>query len=224
MIDLTPFLISFKLAFISTALLFIVAYPMAYLLAFKKIPAKLILETIIMLPIVLPPTVLGFYLLVAFSPRFPFGAFIENVLNIKVVFSFTGIVIASCIYTFPFMIQPLKSGLLSINPSLIQASYTLGKSEAETFFMVIVPNMKLSILSALITSFAHILGEFGVVMMIGGSIPGLTKVASIAIYERVEELDYSTAHVYALIHLAISFTVLLTVNIINRLQGKEQST
>jgi molybdate transport system permease protein len=131
------------------------------------------------------------------------------------VFSFEGIVVASCIYSLPFMLQPLQSGMESLNKNIIEASYTLGKSKLITLLKVVLPNIKPSIYTALIITFAHTIGEFGVVLMVGGSIPGVTKVASIAIYEYVENLDYTSAHIYSFILLMLSFIVLFIVNIYN---------
>ena len=181
----------------------------------------MLIETFITLPISLPPSVLGFYLLVLFSPNLPFGNFIKEVFNLKMVFTFKGILFASCIYSLPFMFTPIKDGLDAIDRNLIYASYTLGKSELETFFRIIISNIKNLLISAFITTFAHTFGAFGVLLIIGGNIPNKTRVASIAIYEKVMALDFSTANVYALILLSINFIVLIIVNIINN-KSKEK--
>jgi len=214
-IDFTPLWLSFKLAFITTLILFFITLPIAFWLSQTKSKLKPFFEAFFSLPIVLPPTVLGFYLLWAFSQNSIIGKFLYETFNIQLVFSFPGIVIASCIYSFPFMLQPIQSGIESLNKNLIEASYTLGKGKVETLFKIILPNIKPSIITALIITFAHTIGEFGVVLMVGGSIPGVTKVASIAIYEYVENLDYFSAHVYSFILLMLSFIVLFFVYVYN---------
>ncbi len=211
-LDFEPFYISFKLAFITTLILFVLCVPFAWYLSQTKSKIKPILESITALPLVLPPSVLGFYLLIFLSSSF-FS-------NLNLVFSFGGLVIASCIYSFPFMLQPLQSGFESLNKNMIEASFISGKGSIETVLKVALPNIKPAILSALIISFAHTIGEFGVVLMIGGSIPGETKVASLAIYEFVEILDYKSAHIYSAIMLIFSFLILLTVYAFNHRQKK----
>lgn len=220
MIDFEPFYISAKLSLITTVILFLIAFPAAYYLAHTKSRLKPVFEAITALPIVLPPTVLGFYLLVALSENSPLGHFFADTFDVALVFSFEGLVIASCFYSFPFMVQPLQAGLESMNRSIVEASYTLGKSRLQTLVFVVLPNIKPAVLTATIITFAHTMGEFGVVLMVGGSIPGVTKVASVAIYDHVEMMDYSTAHVYSAILVAISFTVLLSVYILNRNAAK----
>ena len=184
-LDFTPFLLSFKLASITTIILFIIATPLAWFLSETKSKYKPILEAITALPIVLPPSVIGFYLLWILSYNSSFGSFFEEQFDIQLIFNFTGLVIASCFYSLPFMVQPIQSGFESLNKNMIEASYIAGKSKLETFIRVILPNIRTSILTAIIITFAHTIGEFGVVLMIVGSIPDETKVASIAIYEFV---------------------------------------
>ena len=215
MIDFTPFLLSFKLAFLVTLILLIVGIPFAYFLANTKSKIKPVLESITALPIVLPPSVLGFYLLIVLSPNSLIGKFFYDLFDIKLVFTFPGLVIASCLYSFPFMIQPLQAGFENINKSIIEASYLCGKGKIITLFRVILPNIKSSLLTAIIITFAHTIGEFGVVLMVGGSIPGKTEVASVAIYDYVETMDYKSAHIYSAIMLLISFLVLFFVYFIN---------
>jgi molybdate transport system permease protein len=195
--------ITFKLAFITTVLLLILGFPISIVLAFKKFRFKTIVETLIALPLVLPPTVLGFYFLIFLG-------------KINLAFSFEGLVIASIVYSLPFMVQPIHSALVNFPKNLIEASYTLGKSKLETFFKVIIPNIKSSIITSIVLTFAHTVGEFGVVLMVGGSIPGETKVASIAIYEEVEALNYSLANKYALVLVAISFITIFLVYLLNK--------
>lgn len=214
-IDFTPFYLSLKLALISTIILFFAALPLAFWLSRAKFKFKPVIESVISLPLVLPPSVLGFYLLVFLSPYNFFGKFLEENFDIRLVFNFSGLVIASCLYSLPFMFQPLQAGFASLPNSLFEASYSLGKGKLATLFKVALPNIKPSLLTAIIVSFAHTLGEFGVVLMIGGSVGDKTKVASIAIYEAVELMDYQKAHVYSAIMLIISFTVLFLVYFFN---------
>ncbi|MEA3330747.1 MAG: molybdate ABC transporter permease subunit [Campylobacterota bacterium] len=214
-IEFTPFLLSFKLAAITTIILFVVSVPLAWYLSQTSSKSKPIFEAITALPIVLPPSVLGFYILWALSYNSPIGAFFEETFGIKLVFNFTGLVIASCFYSMPFMVQPLQSGFESINKNMLEASYISGKGRIETILRVALPNIKPALMTAIIVTFAHTVGEFGVVLMVGGSIPDETKVASVAIYEFVEIMDYESAHIYSGIMVVISFLVLLSVYIFN---------
>ncbi len=209
--DLTPIFLSLKLALVTTVLLAIVGIPLAGWLSMMKLKIKPVLESLIALPLVLPPTVLGFYLLIAFSPNSGLGAWLDSTFGLRLAFSWSGLVIASMIYSLPFMVQPILSALHHQDRDLIDASYLLGKSRWQTFRYISLPAVKPSVITGLILSFAHTLGEFGVVLMIGGNIPGETRVASIAIYDQVELLNYDTAHVYAMILLVISFVILLIV-------------
>ncbi|WP_424688244.1 MAG: molybdate ABC transporter permease subunit [Halarcobacter ebronensis] len=220
-LDLNPLLISFKLALITTIILFIFSLPLAWYLSQTKSRAKPFIEAVTALPIVLPPSVIGFYILWSLSINSPVGSFFDEVLGIKLVFNFTGVVIASCFYSLPFMVQPLQSGFESINKNMLEASYVAGKSKFETLLKVALPNIKPALLTATIVTFAHTVGEFGVVLMVGGSIPGETKVAAVAIYEFVEIIDYSSAHIYSAIMLIISFIVLLCVYIFNQKYNKK---
>ena len=215
MIDMEPFYLSFKLAGITTLILFFIALPVAWWLSQTRFRFKPFIEALVALPIVLPPSVLGFYILFALSYNSPIGAFFEATFGIKLVFTFTGLVVASCFYSFPFMVQPLQGGFESLNKNMIEASYIAGKSRFQTLLFVALPNIKPALLTALIITFAHTVGEFGVVLMVGGSIPGETKVASVAIYDFVEIMDYKTAHLYSAIMLGISFFVLLGVYLFN---------
>mgnify|MGYP005664120385 FL=1 len=217
-LDLEPFLISFKLAGLTTLILFFIALPLAWWLSQTRCRCKPVVEAISSLPIVLPPSVLGFYILYTLSYNSPLGAFFEETFGIKLVFNFTGLVIASCFYSFPFMVQPLQSGFESLPKNMLEASYVAGKSRLKTLFHVGLPNIKPAFLTAIIVTFAHTVGEFGVVLMVGGSIPGETKVASVAIYEFVEVLDYTGAHIYSAIMIFMSFIVLLGVYSFNRRQ------
>jgi len=219
-LEFTPFILSFKLAFVTTLILFIIALPLAWGLSQTKSKAKPILEAITALPIVLPPSVLGFYILYTLSLNSPIGAFFDEYFGIKLVFNFTGLVIASCFYSLPFMVQPLQSGFETLNKNMLEASYISGKSKFTTLLYVALPNIKPALLTAIIVTFAHTVGEFGVVLMVGGSIPEETKVASVAIYEFVEILDYESAHIYSGIMVILSFIVLFGVYVFNAKQKK----
>lgn len=219
-IDLTPFFISFKLAIIVTIALFFISLPLAWYLSQSKSRIKPFLEAMTALPIVLPPSVLGFYILWTLSYNSPIGHFFQEYFNVRLVFSFYGLVVASCFYSLPFMVQPLQSGFESLNKNMLEASYICGKGKLQTLFKIAIPNIKPSLITALIVTFAHTVGEFGVVLMVGGSIPGQTKVASVAIYEFVEVMDYTNAHIYSGIMVFMSFLTLLGVYIFNQKQKK----
>ncbi|HEX7635089.1 MAG TPA: molybdate ABC transporter permease subunit [Noviherbaspirillum sp.] len=214
--DWQPLLLTFRLAAITTIILLIIGIPLAYWIAFTRTRFKPAIEALVSMPLVLPPSVLGFYLLLAFSPQHAFGHWLEQWFHLRLVFSFAGLVIGSVIFSLPFMVHPVQSGFQSLQPSLIEASRTLGKSDIVTLFRVLLPNIKPALLSGAVLSFAHTIGEFGVILMIGGNIPGITKVASIAIYDEVESLNYAAANFYALVLFAITFTILLTVYIGNK--------
>ncbi|MGZ3751783.1 MAG: molybdate ABC transporter permease subunit [Mucilaginibacter sp.] len=218
--DLTPIWLTLQLAGITTLVLLLIGLPMAYWLSKGRSIVKIILEAIITMPLVLPPSVLGFYLLLAFSPQHGLGKWLHDTFNIQFVFSFQGLVLASVIYSMPFMIGPIKSALQQLPLSLSQASYTLGKSERQTFMKVLLPNIRSSVLTAVILTFAHTLGEFGVVLMIGGNIPNVTRVASIAVYDSVENMDYSAANAYSLILFSITFIMVISVFVFNKYKAK----
>jgi molybdate transport system permease protein len=220
MLDWSPIILTLQLALITTVILLVISIPLAYWIANTKSRIKPIIEAIVSLPLVLPPTVLGFYLLIAFSPESAIGSFLNDVFGLKLAFSFTGLVIGSIIYSLPFMVQPLQAGFASLPSSLSEASFILGKSKYQTITKVLIPNIKKSILTGIVLTFAHTVGEFGVVLMIGGNIPNQTKVVSIAIYDEVESLNYSTAHVYSGILLAVTFVILLLVYINNNRSNK----
>ncbi len=210
-----PLILTFKLALVTTVLLFVISIPIAWWLSYSKSKLKPIVETLVSMPLVLPPTVLGFYFLVAFSPNNGFGQWLHDWFGIQLVFSFTGLVIASIIYSLPFMIHPIQSGLSALPVTLKEAAYTMGKSPIQTLIHVLLPNIKPAILTGIVLAFAHTVGEFGVVLMIGGNIPGKTKVASIAIYDEVEALNYGAANVYSMILFVLAFVILLLVYLVN---------
>jgi molybdate transport system permease protein len=220
MLDWSPIIITVQLALITTVILLVISIPLAYWMANTKSKIKPIIEAMVSLPLVLPPTVLGFYLLIAFSPESTIGSFLNDVFGLKLAFSFTGLVIGSIIYSLPFMVQPLQVGFASLPSSLSEASFVLGRSKYQTITKVLIPNIKKSILTGIVLTFAHTVGEFGIVLMIGGNIPNQTKVVSIAIYDEVESLNYSNAHVYSGILLAVTFAILLLVYINNNRSKK----
>ncbi|MEM6724595.1 MAG: molybdate ABC transporter permease subunit, partial [Bacteroidota bacterium] len=179
-------------------------------------------ETLISMPLVLPPTVLGFYLLLVFSPESTLGHFFQEYLGLQLVFSFPGLVLGSFIYSLPFMVQPLQSGFQQVPQQLIETAAVFGKYKLATLWRVILPNMKPAIITGIVLSFAHTIGEFGVILMIGGNIPGVTRVASIAIYDEVESLQYAAAHQYAGTLFLLTFVILLMVNLVNRTTDRKQ--
>jgi molybdate transport system permease protein len=217
-IDFYPFWISFKLAFITTFILLVVGIPFSWFISRTQNMWKPFLESITALPIVLPPSVLGFYILIMLSPNSQIGIFFKETFNIELLFTFQGLVIASLFYSFPFMVQPLQSAFQSLDKHMIEASFISGKGQFQTLFRVALPNIKPTVISAIIITFSHTIGEFGVVLMVGGSIPEETKVASVAIYEFVELMNYESAHIYSLIMLFMSFSVLFSLYFFNRLK------
>jgi molybdate transport system permease protein len=216
MIQLSPLWLTFKLAFFTTLILFFVAIPLANWLASKKNIFKTIAEVIVSMPLVFPPSVIGFYMLLAFSPGNAFGKFLEKYYNVQLVFSFEGLLVASIIYSLPFMVHPIQSGLSSLSPSLKEAAYSLGKTKWQTLIKVLLPNIKSSLLTGIVLTFAHTVGEFGVVLMIGGNMPGKTRTASVAIYDEVEAFNYHNANVYAVILIVLSFVILFIMYLVNR--------
>jgi molybdate transport system permease protein len=210
--------ITFKLASLTTIILLIIGLPFSYLLAFSEFKLKPVVEALVSMPLVLPPSVLGYYFLVAYSPRFWFGDILDRLFNVRLAFSFEGILIASVIFSLPFMIQPLQNGLRSLPRQIREASYTLGKSKTVTFFRVLLPNIRSSAITALALTFAHSIGEFGIVLMVGGNMPGKTRVASVAIYDEVQSLNFHAANKYALVLFVVSFVLLVFIYSINRKQ------
>ena len=210
-----PLILTFKLALVTTGLLLVLSIPLAYWLAFSRSRVKPVIETLVSMPLVLPPTVLGFYFLVAFSPGNAFGSWLEEWLGLQLVFSFSGLVLASILYSLPFMVHPIQSGLSGLSPSLKEASYVMGKSRLTTLWKVLLPNIRPSLLTGIVLAFAHTVGEFGVVLMIGGNIPGQTKVASIAIYDEVEALNYGAANFYSAVLFTSTFCILFLVYLVN---------
>ncbi len=213
-----PILLSLQLAFISTALLLVAGVPLGYWLAHTRSRTRGIVDFFICLPLVLPPTVLGLYLLLAFSLEGWIGKVWLALFGDSLAFTFPGLVLGAFVFSLPFMVLPVRAGFQNLPASLREASYSLGKGEWETFWRVLLPNVRLPILSGVILCMAHTMGEFGVSMMIGGNIPGVTRVASIEIYSRAEALDYAGAHGTALLLASVSLVLLF---LLSRLVSKD---
>ena len=216
MIDLGPVWLTLRLATLTTMVLLVMGTPLAWWLANTKSRIKPAIEAITALPLVLPPTVLGFYLLVVMSPTSPFGGFWVSITGDALTFSFTGLVIASVIYSLPFMVQPLQTAFETVGRAPVEAAASLRASPLDAFFTLVVPLSARGFLTASVLSFAHTIGEFGVVLMVGGNIPGQTRVISIAIYEHVETLNYADAHTLSAGLIAFSFLVLVCIYTFNR--------
>lgn len=214
--DLAAVLLTARLAATTTVLLLLVGTPLAWWLARTRSPLRPAVEAVTALPLVLPPTVLGFYLLVLLAPTGPVGAVWAALGGDRLVFSFPGLVVGSMIYSLPFVVQPLQNAFLSMGDAPLEAAATLGASPLDRFRTVVLPLARPGFFTAAVLSFAHTVGEFGVVLMIGGNIPGRTRVVSTAIYNHVEALDYPSAHLLAGGLLVFSFAVLLTVYAFSR--------
>jgi len=209
-------LLSIRLSLTVSAILFVIGVPLAYWLTFSKWSGKFLIEAIVALPLVLPPTVLGFYLLIAMGSQGPLGRFWQSVFGHGLAFTFTGLVIASVLYSLPFAVQPLAASFESVDRKLLDASSVLGAGRLRTFLRVILPLSVPGVISAIVLSFAHTLGEFGVVLMVGGNLAGATRTVSIEIYDRVQSMDYAGANQVALGLLIFSFLVLSIVYGVNR--------
>lgn len=214
--DLTALWITLKLAAVTTIILLIIGTPLAWWLARSRWRFKFLLEAVVALPLVLPPTVLGFYLLIALGPHGPIGGLMERLGGQPLAFTFTGLVIGSVFYSMPFVVQPLQGAFSAIGERPLEVAATLRASPLDRFFTVAVPLARPGFLTAAVLGFAHTLGEFGVVLMIGGNIPGSTQVLSIAIYDHVESLEYIQAHWISGSLLLLSFLMLMTVYALNR--------
>jgi len=214
--DLVALAITLKLALLTTFILLVVGTPMAWWLARSKWRYKFLLEAVIALPLVLPPTVLGFYLLIALGPNGPLGSFATFIGGLPLAFSFTGLVIGSVIYSMPFVVQPLQNAFSNVSQQSLDIAATLRASPINRFFTIVIPLARNGFVTAIVLGFAHTIGEFGVVLMIGGNIPGETQVISIAIYDHVESLEYTQAHVLSGGLLLLSFILLMVVFAFNR--------
>jgi len=214
--DWQAFWLTIRLAALVAAVLAIVGLPVAYWITYSRWRWKFIAEAVFALPIVLPPTVLGFYILVALGPRSPLGRSWEALTGHTLAFTFEGLVIGSILYSFPFAVQPFAASFSAVDSRLVAASQTLGASRLKTFFRVILPLSVSGLVTGVALSFAHTLGEFGVVLMVGGNIPGVTRTVSIDIYDKVQAFNYPAANATALVLLVISFAVLSVVYALNR--------
>jgi len=208
--------LTIQLATITSLILMAIALPLGWWLARTQSPIRPVIEAVTTLPLVLPPTVLGFYLLILMRPDAPLGAFWVAVTGDTLAFSFTGLVIASVIYSLPFAVQPMQTAFAAVPQSTLDAARTLGASARDAFFTISLPLAKRGFITAIVLSFAHTVGEFGVVLMVGGNIPGETRVISIEVFTAVERLDFATAHLLSLWLLALSFAVLTSVYVFNR--------
>ena len=216
MVDFGPIWLTFQLATVTTVVLLVLGTPLAWWLSITTRWMKPFIEALTAMPLVLPPTVLGFYFLVLFSASSPIGAFWISITGETLTFSFSGLVIASVIYSLPFMVQPLQTAFENMGKDSIEAAATLGAGPLDTFLNVVIPLSSRGFITGCVLTFAHTVGEFGVVLLIGGSIPDKTKVVSIAIYEHVETLRYGDAHILSGLMIAFSFVVLLIVYLNNR--------
>ncbi len=212
----TAILLTLKLAALTAAILLVVGMPIAYWLTYSRWRWKFLAESVVALPLVLPPTVLGFYVLVAIGPKSPVGQWYQAVVGHPLVFTFEGLVLASVLYSLPFAVQPFTAAFGAVDPKLVEASWTLGISRLATFFRVTIPLSLAGVVTGVVLSFAHTMGEFGVVLMVGGNIEGVTRTVSIDIYDEVQALNYVGAGQTALFLLVASFLILSVVYALNR--------
>jgi len=215
-LDWTAVWLSVRLSAVVTTILIAIGLPIAYWLTFSRWRFKFLAEAVVALPIVLPPTVLGFYVLVAIGSRSPIGELWTSWTGHTLAFTFEGLVIASILYSLPFAVQPMAAGFAQVDRSLIEAASTLGASKRRTFTTVILPLALDGVVAGAVLAFAHTLGEFGVVLMVGGNLPGVTRTVSIAIYDNVQSLNYQAANITAFLLLVFSFTVLAFVYAVRR--------
>jgi len=208
--------LSLVLASLTSLVLLVVGLPIAYWLASSRWRFKFLVEALVALPLVLPPTVLGFYVLLLIGPRGPLGRLAEALGGARLAFTFEGLLFASVLYSLPFAVQPFVAAIAGVDRRLLEASYCLGASEASTFLRVVAPLALPGIVSGMVLSFAHTLGEFGVVLMVGGNLPGKTRTVSIAIYDQVQALDYAGAFLTATLLLLVSFAVLAVTYLLQR--------
>jgi molybdate transport system permease protein len=221
MIDLTPMILSFKLAFLCTFILILIGIPFGYWLSLPGYWFRLVLRSAVMLPLVLPPSVLGFYFLILWSPMSPVGHILDQVFHVRLVFNFRGLVIASSVAGLPFMLNPVIAGFESLPQSLREASHTLGKGDCTTLLRVLIPSIRPSLMIGIVMTFIHTFGEFGLVLMLGGKIPGKTMTASIALYDHVESFEYSQAHFYAAVISFSAIVSLFSLFMLNAKMGKK---
>ena len=215
-LDISAIIVTIKLASLSTAILILIGTPLAWWLSQTRFKFKVIIEAFIALPLILPPTVLGFYLLLTIGPNGPIGRFLESLGGSSIAFTFSGLVVGSVIYSLPFVVQPLQNSFNSVGRQSMEVAATLGASKIDCFFTVAIPLARSGFITAAVLGFAHTIGEFGVVLMIGGNIPGETGVLSIAIYDHVETMEYGKAHWLSAGLLIMSFLMLIFVYVFNR--------
>jgi molybdate transport system permease protein len=216
--DWQALILTLKLDLVVCGVLVVIGVPLAFWLAFWQWRWKFLVEAIVALPLVLPPTVLGFYILLAMGPHSPFGKLYGWLWGHGLPFTFEGLVVASVIYSLPFMVQPIAVAFTAVDPKLLSASAVLGASRVRTFVRVVLPLSVSGLLTGLVLTFAHTLGEFGVVLMVGGNIPGVTRTVSVSIYDNVQALDFASAGQTSLLLLAVSFVILSVVYGLNRAQ------
>ncbi len=214
--DIGPLWLSAQLALVTTAILILLGAPLAWWLSQTRCRLQPVVQTVVAMPIVLPPTVLGFYLLVVLGPKGSLGRWWVDLTGDTLTFSFTGLVIASCLYSLPFAVQPMQTAFDSVSRKTLEAAWTLGASKWDAFFSIVVPLTRQGFVGAVVLAFAHTLGEFGVVLMVGGNIPGETRVVSIAIYDHVETLDYASANQLSVVLILFAFVTLLGMFMVNR--------
>ncbi len=212
----TAIVLTFKLAVFTATILLVIGLPIAYWVSFSRWRWKFLIESVVALPLVLPPTVLGFYILVAIGPHSPLGQFYAELVGHPLPFTFEGLLLASVLYSLPFAVQPFAAAFDQVDRRFIEASWTLGVSKIQTFFKLIIPLSAAGVVTGFVLSFAHTLGEFGVVLMVGGNIEGETRTVSIDIYDEVQALNYAGAAKTALFLLVVSYAVLLIVYSLNR--------
>ena len=212
----TAILLTLKLAALTAMILLVVGMPIAYWLTYSRRRWKFLVESVVALPLVLPPTVLGFYVLVAIGPKSPLGHWYQAIVGHPLVFTFEGLLLASVLYSLPFAVQPFTSAFGAVDPKLIEASWTLGVSRPATFFRVTIPLSLAGVVTGVVLSFAHTMGEFGVVLMVGGNIEGATRTVSIDIYDEVQAMNYAAAGQTAFFLLVVSFVILSVVYALNR--------
>jgi molybdate transport system permease protein len=214
--------LTLQLALVSTCVLMLVALPLGAWLAAARSRLALALEILIAMPLVLPPTVIGFYLLVLLSPRHAFGAWWQDAFGQPLPFSFAGLVIGSCVYSLPFAVQPVVAAFRMQRVEVLQAAWSLGMTRRQTFLHIALPLARSGVIAGTLLAFAHTIGEFGVVLMLGGNIPGVTRVASIALYDQAQLLNYPVAHGYALLLLVLSFVLLLATTLVQKRQERRR--
>jgi len=220
----TSLALTLRLAAVSTLLLMLIALPLGWWLAFTRARWALLVEVVMSMPLVLPPTVIGFYLLVLLSPQLAFGAWWQQMFGQTLVFSFAGLVIGSCVYSLPFAVQPVVAAFRMLRVETAQAAYSLGMTRWQAFIHILLPLAKSGVYSGAILAFAHTIGEFGVVLMLGGNIQGVTRVASVALYDEAQKLNYADAHGFALVLLALSFVLLCGTTLLQKRQERWRQT